>query len=90
MPLTTLAPLEDFLASDEVIQAKHPAIAAQARALGAGGDAVRYAEEVFHFVRDEVAHSWDIQGTRVTRTAVDVLYLHGLPAALSSETAARR
>ena len=37
------------------------------------------AERVFRFVRDDVAHSWDIQGTRVTRTASDVLtYREGI------------
>ena len=30
-------------------------------------------ECAFHFVRDHIAHSWDIQGRKVTRTASEVL-----------------
>jgi hypothetical protein len=37
----------------------------------AGCDGVEAARRVFHFVHDEVSHSWDIQGRRVTRTALD-------------------
>nr|WP_301553465.1 transglutaminase family protein [Desulfuribacillus stibiiarsenatis] len=29
---------------------------------------------VFEFVRDEISHSWDIQSSRVTRKASEVLY----------------
>ena len=37
------------------------------------------ARRAFTFVRDEVAHSWDIQGHRVTRSADDVLaYREGI------------
>jgi transglutaminase-like putative cysteine protease len=37
------------------------------------------ARRVFHFVRDEVPHSWDIRGHRVTRSASDALeYREGI------------
>ena len=36
-------------------------------------DEVEAARRVFLYVRDEVAHSWDIQGHRVTRSASDAL-----------------
>ena len=31
------------------------------------------ARRVFHFVRDEVAHSWDVAGRRMARSATDAL-----------------
>jgi transglutaminase-like putative cysteine protease len=39
----------------------------------AGCDEIEAARRAFLYVRDEVAHSWDIQGHRVTRSASEAL-----------------
>jgi transglutaminase-like putative cysteine protease len=56
----------------------------------AGCDGVEAARRVFHFVHDEVSHSWDIQGRRVTRTALDdvLAYREGICYAKSHLAAA--
>jgi transglutaminase-like putative cysteine protease len=78
MTLETHHPLEAFLAADDLIESGQPAIRERAASLRGATD-VETAERVFRFVRDEIAHSWDIQGTRVTRTATDVLtYREGI------------
>jgi transglutaminase-like putative cysteine protease len=78
MTLATHAPLDAFLAADALIESRHPAIRERAAGLR-GATGVKTAERVFRFVRDEVAHSWDIQGSRVTRSATDVLtYREGI------------
>ncbi len=88
MALKTQHPMRAYLASDELIEAEHEAIREQAISLGAGSDADT-AKNIFHFVRDEVAHSWDIQGTRVTRSATEVLaYREGICYAKSHLAAA--
>lgn len=72
--------LEDYLAESDAVDYSHPAVREAAERLGrVAPDDVAYAEAAFAFVRDEVAHSWDIQGTRVTRKASDVLrYREGI------------
>ncbi|MDB5094452.1 MAG: transglutaminase domain protein, partial [Candidatus Eremiobacteraeota bacterium] len=86
--LKTRHSLEAFLASDEFIESRHPAIVEHASRLRGTTD-VEAAERVFRFVRDDVAHSWDIQGRRVTRTASDVLaYREGICYAKSHLAAA--
>jgi transglutaminase-like putative cysteine protease len=78
MTLETHHYQEAFLAADDLIESGQPAIRERAASLRGATD-VETAERVFRFVRDEVAHSWDIQGTRVTRTATDVLtYREGI------------
>ncbi len=72
-------PLEQFLAPSAFIESDAPEIRAFVGDRLAGCDDVDAARRVFHFVRDEVSHSWDIQGRRVTRTALDVLaYREGI------------
>ena len=39
---------------------------------GCGGEVTKV-KKVFEFVRDEISHSWDIQSTRITRRASEVL-----------------
>ncbi len=74
--------------SDELIEAEHEDIRKMASGLVGDSD-VATAENVFRFVRDEVSHSWDIQGTRVTRTASEVLaYREGICYAKSHLAAA--
>jgi transglutaminase-like putative cysteine protease len=71
--LHTVHPLSRFLEATPVIDADAPAIAAFVDARLRGLDPVAAAEAVFLFVRDEVRHSWDAGGRRVTCVASDVL-----------------
>ena len=85
----TEEPLERFLEPSPFIQSDAPAVIAWVADRLAGCDDVESARRVFHFVRDEVHHSWDIQGKRVTRTALDVLaYREGICYAKSHLAAA--
>ena len=71
--LATDHPLARYLAATPTLDADHPAIAAFVDARLRGRDPVAVAEAVFLFVRDEVRHSWDAQGRRVTCVASEVL-----------------
>jgi transglutaminase-like putative cysteine protease len=87
--LVTDAPFEDFLAPAPLIDVDAPEIEAFVETRLRGLYEVDAASAVFHFVRDDVAHSWDIQGHRVTRSAVDVLtYREGICYAKSHLVAA--
>jgi transglutaminase-like putative cysteine protease len=80
--------IDAYLASDELIESGNENVRTMASALVGDSD-VATARNVFHFVRDEVSHSWDIQGTRVTRTASEVLeYREGICYAKSHLAAA--
>jgi len=74
MNLQTPAPLEAYLAPSPWVDFGHPDIQEHLAANPGGG---RSEEEViradFEFVRDDVAHSWDIQSRRVTGRASEVL-----------------
>lgn len=59
-----------YLESSALVDWDHPAIAAWDAGSGSEEDRVR---RTFHFVRDEIAHSWDIQSRRVTAKASEVL-----------------
>lgn len=71
--LVTDAPLARFLEATPVIDADSPEVGAFVDARLRGLDPVAAAEAVFLFVRDEVGHSWDVGGRRVTCVASDVL-----------------
>lgn len=66
--------LEPYLNETEELDYSHPLIKEKAeelfRHITIDAEKVRAA---FEFVRDEVAHSWDIQSRRITRTASEVL-----------------
>lgn len=52
----------------------HPSVQALAHALRASAATdVEFAKAAFEYVRDEVAHSWDVQDPRVTVSASEVL-----------------
>ncbi|GAB4062942.1 transglutaminase family protein [Uliginosibacterium sediminicola] len=69
-----VAPLSAYLASSEHIDATHPLIAARAQTLAAGaGDEREVAARCFHFVRDEIRHSWDFRQGPLTCSASAVL-----------------
>ena len=63
-----------YLEASELVDYTHPAVEAWAAEREVGGrydvDRVR---ETFEFVRDEIAHSWDIGSRRVTARASEVL-----------------
>jgi transglutaminase-like putative cysteine protease len=62
-----------YLAPAELVDSAAPEIAAFVRDRLTGCDDVEAARRVFLYVRDEVSHSYDIQGRRVTRSATDAL-----------------
>lgn len=66
---------DDFLGADEVIQSDHPAVMALAGELRASHPAdAAFARAAFEWVRDKVSHSFDVQDSRVTLTASEVLH----------------
>lgn len=87
--LVTEAPFEAFLAASPLIEVDAPEIGAFVDTHLRDLFEVDAARAVFEFVRDEVHHSWDVQGRRVTRSAVDVLtYREGICYAKSHLAAA--
>src|SRR5690606_3423936 len=67
--------MNDYLQETEEVDFSHPHIRKKAEELQKLAiDELSYIENAFHFVRDEIAHSWDIQSPRVTWKASDVLY----------------
>src|SRR3569833_733245 len=81
MDLTLTAPIDDYLKPSMLIDVDHPAVRAEARALkqataltnDGGANNIAFIKTAYEFVRDDVAHSWDLQSTRVTAKASDVL-----------------
>jgi transglutaminase-like putative cysteine protease len=71
--LTTNASPEAYLAPSPLIDCDAPEIIAFVDERLQGCDPIDAARRVFHFVRDEVSHSWDVQGHRVTRSASEAL-----------------
>ena len=77
-PIVT-APREAYLAPAPLIDCASPEITAFVDSRLGACSPEEAARRVFHFVRDEVSHSWDIQGRRVTRGASDALrYREGI------------
>jgi transglutaminase-like putative cysteine protease len=67
--------LQDYLLESEEIDFSHLAIKEKANELfTASTSEVDYVKKAFEFVRDQIAHSWDIQSFRVTCRASEVLY----------------
>lgn len=74
MKLIPLTAPEAYLAPCAIIDFDHPAVLAKAAALRtAHADTVELARASFEFVRDEIAHSWDVKQGPVTLTASEVL-----------------
>jgi transglutaminase-like putative cysteine protease len=66
--------LEDYLASDTVVDWREPAVLQKARELGSAvTDQVERARVLFEWVRDEIPHSKDIDSELVTCSASEVL-----------------
>ena len=73
MRLQALAP-DKYLGKDEIVDHDHPDVQQRASELRhAHEDDVAYAKACFEFVRDQVAHSWDVQDKRVTLSASEAL-----------------
>jgi len=69
--------MKEFLVSSTYIDWQDPAILAQARLLVTGSeDETETVRRSFHFVRDQIRHSWDYRQNPVTCKASDVL-AHG-------------
>lgn len=71
---------EDYLVEEEVIDFNHPIIQGAVKQLYR--EAVDERDKIkraYNYVRDEIKHSWDIQSTRVTQKASEVLnYKEGI------------
>ncbi|MGM0878479.1 MAG: transglutaminase-like domain-containing protein [Bacillota bacterium] len=72
--------LEDYLLELNEINYSHPLIKSKADYLfNPSQTEIEKAKVAFEFVRDEISHSWDIKGKRVTCNASDVLtYKEGI------------
>lgn len=71
--LEALAPAE-YLGADDIIQSEDPSVIALGRRLRAEHLAnADLARAAFEWVRDEVSHAYDVQDSRVTLTATEVL-----------------
>ncbi|GAJ40634.1 transglutaminase-like domain-containing protein [Saccharococcus caldoxylosilyticus] len=65
----------DYLEELDVIDFSHPFIQKKINELFHEGQSeIEKAKIAFEFVRDEISHSWDIQSSRVTCKASEVLY----------------
>lgn len=82
--------LNDYLAESEEVNYNNPIIQQKGTSLFAPSQTeIEKVEIAFEFVRDEIAHSWDIQSKRVTCKASDVLtYKEGICYAKSNLLAA--
>ena len=72
--------LDDYLIELDEVNYSHPQIKAKAEELfNPSQTEIEKVKIAFEFVRDEISHSWDIQGKQVTCKATDVLqYKEGI------------
>lgn len=67
--------LQDYLLELEMVDYSHPLIAEKVKELLSDlADEIEIIKTAFEFVRDNIAHSFDIQSLRVTSKASEVLY----------------
>lgn len=80
----------DYLSETEEVDYLHPLVQELIDNLfGESMSDIEIAEKAFLFVRDEIAHSWDIRSRRITRKASEVLmYREGICYAKSNLLAA--
>ncbi len=65
---------KDFLLETECIDYNNPAIQEKVLELKLNSDSkLKYIENAYRFVRDEISHSWDIKSEVVSRKASEVL-----------------
>ncbi|MEM6254234.1 MAG: transglutaminase family protein [Cyanobacteria bacterium P01_D01_bin.156] len=68
-------PTDAYLQSTDIIDWHHPTIRERAKALAAGeNNATNIARHCFHWVRDNIRHSFDYQLNPITCRASDVLH----------------
>ncbi|WP_010274292.1 transglutaminase-like domain-containing protein [Paenibacillus senegalensis] len=66
---------QDYLKENEIINFSHPLIRSKASELFKDKQSdMEKVKTAYHYVRDRIAHSWDIQSKRVTLTAAEVLF----------------
>jgi transglutaminase-like putative cysteine protease len=66
--------LTEYLVADPIVDSGHADVRALARDLRhAHSDDIRFSAAAFEYVRDTIAHSWDVQDPRVTVSASDTL-----------------
>ncbi|MFC7394613.1 transglutaminase-like domain-containing protein [Scopulibacillus cellulosilyticus] len=84
------AKLNDYLAELDTVNYSHPLIKEKADELFKDSQSeIDKVKTAFEFVRDKISHSWDIQSTRVTCKASEVLkYKEGICYAKSNLLAA--
>lgn len=70
--LTITGKSEDYLKESPYINFTHPSVTKKAHQLAQSND-IETVRKCFHFVRDEIKHSWDVQDRRITARASDVL-----------------
>ncbi|KEO83650.1 transglutaminase [Tumebacillus flagellatus] len=73
MKLKTTEPMDAFLQSDRYVDFDNAAIQELVRELQSGQSETELVRDIYEFVRDRIAHSWDIQATDVQATASEVL-----------------
>ncbi|CAG7614854.1 transglutaminase family protein [Paenibacillus allorhizosphaerae] len=67
--------LEDYLTETEEVDFSHLSIIEKANELfAASSTEVEFVKKAYEFVRDEISHSWDLQSSRITCRASEVLY----------------
>jgi len=67
--------IEDYLEETEVIDFSHPTITNLSDGLfSRSSNEVDFIKNAYEFVRDQIAHSWDIQSKRITCSASEVLF----------------
>lgn len=71
--------MDDYLKETEEINFSHNLIKEKANVLYKKDDVITFIKATFEYVRDHISHSWDIQSSRVTYKASDVLlYKEGI------------
>lgn len=66
--------LDDYLEQTEEVDYHHHTIQEKITELHVSSpDDIAYVKAAFEFVRDQISHSWDIQSSRITRKASEVL-----------------
>lgn len=71
--LTLCDHFDDYLGISHYIDWDNHSIVETAKQFLVSGNDIETVRNTYHFVRDEIAHSWDAQDRRVTVTASDVL-----------------
>ena len=74
MTLQIIDPIEKYLERSDYINFDNADVAEKASQLRvAAENEVELIQNAYHFVRDEIKHSWDAQDRRITAAASEVL-----------------